>query len=102
MVDVFRNKPLETARNLIVIGSEDTNTIAKHLGAVDTFTYDKVLEKVTNGYPGPGRGVIQVVESINDCAYDATDTSKEAILIGGSDKDGTMKAIDEFCKILQR
>ena len=54
VVDVFHNKPLETTRNLIVVGPEDTNTLARHLGAVDTFTYDKVIEKVTAGYPGAG------------------------------------------------
>ncbi|MFB3892791.1 MAG: beta-galactosidase [Phycisphaerae bacterium] len=99
-VAVFDNAPLATKRNLIVIGSEETNSIAKHLGAVGTFTYDKVLERITDKYPGKGRGLVGVVESVNDPSFDPTDQTRDALLVGGSDEDGTLAAVAEAARIV--
>lgn len=99
-MEVFENKPLATDRNLIVIGSEATNPLMKHLGAVNTFTYDKVLEKITADYPGPGRGLIGVVESVNDPSFDPTDQTRDALLIGGSDEQGTLAAVEKLGRII--
>ena len=98
---VFQNRPLATDRNLIVIGSEATNPLTKHLGAVDTFSYDKVFEKITAAHPGPGRGLIGVVESVNDPSFDPTDQTRDALLVGGSDDAGTVEAIGETIRILE-
>jgi hypothetical protein len=101
-VAVFENAPLATTRNLIVIGSEGSNSLMKHLGGVGTFTYDKVLEPVTDKHPGAGRGVIQVVESVNDPSFDPTDQTRDAIFAGGSDDEGTLAAVEELAKILRK
>ncbi len=99
-IAVFQNQPLDTQRNLLVIGSQETNPLVKHLAAVGTFTYDKVLEKVTAGYPGKGRGLIGVVESVNDPSFDATDKTRDALIIGGSDEEGTLAAMAKVAEIL--
>jgi hypothetical protein len=101
LVDVFRNKPVDTDRHLICIGSEQTNALVRHLGADGTFVYDKVLEKVTPAYPGPGRGVVQTVDSVNSPYYLATGATRDAILIGGSDPEGTARAADTFLALLR-
>lgn len=99
-INVFNNAPLATKHNLICIGSEETHPIIKHLGAPGTFTYDKVLEKVTKDYPGRGRGLIGVVESVNDPSFDPTDQTRDALILGGSDDAGTIRAIDRAVEIL--
>ena len=101
LLETFDNEPLVTQKNLVLIGSEATNGLVKHLAAPGTFTYDKVLEKVTAKYPGGGRGVLAVVDSVNDCAFDATDKSRDAILVGGSDDPGTAAAVARLVEILQ-
>jgi hypothetical protein len=101
LVDVFENDPIETDRTLILVGSEATNPLVLHLGKVGTFTYDKVLEKVTAEYPGSGHGVIQTVDTINMPYYDATDHSRDAVLIGGSDAAGTQAAADRFIAVIK-
>ena len=97
----FKNAPLDTTRNLVVIGSAATNPLVAHLEKSGTFTYDKVFEKVTAAYPGAGRGVIAVVESVNDPSFDPTDQTRDALLVGGSDDAGTVKAVDEAIRILR-
>jgi hypothetical protein len=97
----FRNAPLDTTRNLVVIGSAATNPLIAHFEKSGTFTYDKVFEKVTPAYPGAGRGVIAVVESVNDPSFDPTDQTRDALLVGGSDDAGTVKAVDEAIRILR-
>jgi len=101
LTDVFENKPVDTDHTLVLVGSEATNPLIKHLGKVGTFTYDKVLEKVTASHPGPGRGVIQIVDSVNFPYYDATDHSRDALIVGGSDAAGTGRAAEHFVNILK-
>lgn len=97
----FRNAPLDTMRNLILIGSEQTNAILAHIAQPGTFAYDKLFEKLDGQYPGPGRGLIGIVESVNDPSLDPTDQSRDAVIVGGSDEAGTLKAIDEAIRILK-
>lgn len=99
-VAVFDNRPLATSRNLIIIGSEATNPLMKHLGAVNTFTYDKVLEKITSEYPGAGRGLIGVVESVNDPSFDPTGQTRDALVVGGSDEAGTLLAVKKLEQLI--
>ena len=100
LVDVFENAPLVTDGNLILVGSADTNEIIRHLAAPNTFTYDKMLQKVSAEFPGKGRGLIELVECVNRVAYDATCTNNDAILVGGSDDAGTQAAVDKFLELL--
>ena len=97
----FRNAPIDTQRNLIVVGSDVINIVANHLVTPGTFTYDKVFEKISGEYPGPGRGIVGVVESVNDPSFDPTDQTRDALIVGGSDDAGTVKAIDEVIRILK-
>jgi hypothetical protein len=60
----------------------------------------KVLEKVTTAYPGPGRGIIQIVESINSPVYDATGRCRNAVLVEGSDEQGTLAAVRRLCSLI--
>lgn len=101
LVDTFDNQPLSTDRHLIILGGENADPLVKHLGAVNTFTYDKVMLKVTDSFPGPGRGIIQLVDSVNCPYYDATDKTRDAILVGGSDLVGTLKALDRLMTVLK-
>jgi hypothetical protein len=100
-IAVFNNQPIETSNNLIVIGSTETSRTALWLAEPGAFTYDKVCEKITGKYPGPGRGLIGVVESINDPSFDPTDQTRDALLVGGSDDAGTLKAIAELKRIIE-
>ncbi len=99
---IFNNAPLATDTNLILIGSKKNNTLIAHLENAGTFTYDKVFEKITDGYPGPGRGVIGVVESINDPSFDPTDQTRDALLVGGSEDAGTLAAMERLIQIVGR
>jgi hypothetical protein len=98
-IAVFKNAPIDTECNLVLVGA--ANSVAAHLTAPGTFTYDKVFEKVTGQYPGAGRGVIGVVESINDPSFDPTDKTRDALVVAGSDDAGTLKAVDEAVRILK-
>jgi hypothetical protein len=101
LLQTFVNHPIDTGRHMIFVGREDTNRMVKHLGAVDTFTYDKVLEKVTNTYPGAGRGVVQVVDSINFPYFFANSWTRDGILVGGSDAAGTEAAVARFLDLIK-
>ena len=98
----FTNRPLDVKGNLILIGNETTNHLIKHLGTSKTFCFDKVLMKVDAAFPGPGRGVIEVVESVNNEAYDWTAKGRDAIVIAGSDAAGTLHAAKRFAAILKK
>jgi hypothetical protein len=102
LVDTFENEPVQTDDTLVVVGSEATNPLVAHFAKVGTFTYDKILEKVTQAYPGAGRGMIQMVDSVNFPYYDATDNTRDAILVGGSDAAGTALAADQLVSVLKK
>ncbi len=102
LTDTFLNEPVDTDATLVLVGSEATNPLVRHLGKPGTFTYDKVLEKVTQDYPGAGRGIIATVDTVNLPYYDATDHTRDAILIGGSDAAGTAAAVEQFLASLAR
>ena len=101
LTDVFETEPVVTDDTLVVVGSEATNPLVRHLGKVGTFTYDKVLEKVTASHPGAGRGIIQMVDSVNFPYYDATANTRDALLVGGSDAAGTVLAADHLVTMLK-
>ncbi|MFB3893853.1 MAG: beta-galactosidase [Phycisphaerae bacterium] len=108
VVDVFDNEVVDceamtpASPNIIIVGSEDTNSLLKHLGTDGAFAYDKVLEKVNSAFPGPGRGIIGTVESINSATYDPRSQSRDAIFVGGSDAAGTTAAADELAALIAR
>jgi len=102
LVDVFDNEVVDTDRNLILVGSEATNALVRHLGSEGAFAYDKVLEKITTSYPGPGRGIIATVECINSPTYDLRSQSRDAIIVGGSDAEGTKAAVGELIGIIRK
>ncbi len=56
-----------------------------------TFAYDKMLEKPSAAYPGPGRGVIGTAEAVNSPIYDLRSQSRDAIIAAGSDPAGTQR-----------
>jgi hypothetical protein len=99
-VAAFNSSPLDVNANLILIGSEATNPVIAKLGAEGTFCFDKVLMKVDAAFPGPGRGVIEVVESVSNEAYDATRNSRDAIVLAGSDAEGTQRAVTRFINLI--
>ena len=96
----FISTPLDVNSNLILIGSEATNPVIAKLGAEGTFCFDKVLMKVDAAFPGPGRGVIQAVESVSNEAYDSTTNSRDAIILGGSDAAGAKLAVHRFLDLI--
>ena len=100
LCDTFTNEVVETDTHLIVVGSENTNTLARHLGLHDSYVYDKVLFDVDGEFPGAGRGIVQTVDTVNLPYYDATDRTRDAILIGGSDPAGTVRAGEAFLKTI--
>ena len=102
VVDVFDNEILDTDNSLILVGSEETNELVKHLNKDGTFAYDKALEKVDAAFPGAGRGVVSVVESINAPTYDPRSQSRDAIVVGGSDAEGTKAAAGEFVNLIDK
>ena len=101
LVDTFVNQLVEGDTHLVCLGSEAVNPIIAHLGKPGTFAYDKVLEKVTAAYPGAGRGIVQVVDSVNSAVLDPRHSTRDAILVGGSDESGTIAAAEKLCEILQ-
>ncbi|KPL02801.1 MAG: hypothetical protein AMK75_02220, partial [Planctomycetes bacterium SM23_65] len=100
LCDTFRNETVETDTHLIVVGSENTNALTRHLGLHDSYVYDKVLFDVDAEFPGPGRGIVQTVDTVNLPYYDGTDRTRDAILIGGSDAIGTVLAGEAFLKTI--
>jgi len=98
----FRNKVIATDNNLILIGNMENNKLMANLSQKGAYTYDKVLEDVDASYPGEGRGIIQVAESVNKPYFCPTDKSRDAILISGSDEQGTIAALNLFRDILKR
>jgi len=99
-VEKYRHEVIDDDANLILIGNASENSVVKHLETAGNYVFSKVPEIVGEKYPGKGRGIIQLVESINHYSYDATDKSRDAILVGGSDREGTIKAIKELMLIL--
>ena len=102
LVDTFKNAPYDTDKSLIFVGSEETNPAIKHLGARDTFVYDKVLDKITASYPGERRGAICMVDAVNSAFYDPRSSARDGIIVGGSDAAGTKTAVNAFISIIKR
>ena len=100
LMDVFANEVIDSDNSFIVVGSEATNRLTKHLGAPDSFAYDKLLEKITPAYPGQGRGVIAWVDAVNYPTYDLRSQARDAIIVGGSDAAGTNAAVAELVKLI--
>lgn len=100
LVDTFDNKVVDTDRQIVVVGNAATNVLVRHFNQEGSYAYDKVLDKITASYPGPGRGIIGIVESINCPHYDVTSKSRDAILVGGSDPAGTAAAVKAFVRLL--
>jgi len=102
LVDRFENEVVDIDTSLIVVGSEETNPLLKHLAKEHTFLYDKVGEKITASYPGLGRGVIGWVDSVNFPKYDTRSKARDAIVVGGSDAVGTTAAADSLATLIAR
>ena len=101
LVDTFDCELIDGDTHLVCLGSEATNPIIRHLGKVGAFTYDKVLEKVTGAFPDAGRGIIQVVDSVNHPTLDPRHSTRDAVLVGGSDEAGTLAAAEKLCDLLK-
>jgi len=101
-LEKYSHEVIDDEANLIVIGNASENSVAKHLETEGKYVFNKVPEIVDEKYPGKGRGIIQLVESINHFSYDATDKGRDAILAGGSDREGTLKAVKELMRIIKR
>ncbi|MCL2639766.1 MAG: hypothetical protein FWD53_02880, partial [Phycisphaerales bacterium] len=102
LVDRFENEAVDIGSSLIVVGAEETNPLLKHLAKENTFLYDKVGEKITASYPGPGRGVIGWVDSVNFPRYDIRSKARDAIVVGGSDAAGTTAAADSLAALINQ
>jgi len=100
-LEKYRHEVIDDDSNLILIGNASENSVVKHLETAGNYVFNKVPEIVSEKYPGKGRGVIQLVESINHFSYDATGKGRDAILAGGSDREGTIKAIKELIRIVK-
>jgi len=100
-LEKYRHEVIDDDANLILIGNASENNVVKHLETAGNYVFNKVPEIVDEKYPGKGRGVIQLVESINHFSYDATDKGRDAILAGGSDRAGTIKAIRELMRLMK-
>jgi len=98
----FHNKLIDTEKNLILIGSSENNRLIANLCQPGNYTYDKVIDDVDETWPGKSRGIIQVSESVNKPYFCPTDKSRDAILAGGSDDAGTVKAMERLVSILDR
>ncbi len=101
LVDTFENEVVNTTNQLICVGSEESNSLIRHLGKRGSFAYDKAAEKITKDYPGSGRGVIAMVESVNSAIYDPQTPSRDALVAGGSDASGTRAAVDRLIELLE-
>jgi len=102
LMDVFNNEPIDSDHNILLVGSEATNSLLKHLAAEGTFAYDKVLEKITPDYPGPGRGVIGWIDAVNFPTYDLRSQARDAVYVGGSDAAGTRAAVARLADLVAR
>jgi len=100
-LEKYSHKVIDDDANLIVIGNASENNVVKHLETAGNYVFNKVPEIVDGKYPGKGRGIIQLVESINHVSYDATGKARDAILAGGSDREGTVKTIKELTRIMK-
>jgi len=100
-LEKYSHKVIDDDANLILIGNAAENSVVKHLETAGNYVFSKVPEMVDEKYPGKGRGIIQLVESVNHYSYDATDKGRDAILAGGSDRNGTIKAIKELMRIMK-
>ena len=98
----FHNKVMDTEKNLILIGNSGNNRLIANLCQPGNYTYDKVLDDVDEIWPGKSRGIIQVSESVNKPYFCPTDKSRDAILAGGSDDVGTVKAMERLVSILDK
>jgi hypothetical protein len=92
---------LDTDTNLILLGTPETLGLLAEFRRPDTFVYDRVADQVSPDYPGPGRGVIELAESINFPCFDATDCARDALLILGSDASGLQAAVARALAILR-
>jgi len=93
---------ISSGNNLILIGNIENNRLISNLSKKGSCTYDKLLEDVDSSYPGKGRGIIQICESINKPYFCPTDRGRDAILISGSDEKGIEVAIKRFMKIIKQ
>ncbi|MCL2645855.1 MAG: beta-galactosidase [Phycisphaerales bacterium] len=100
LVDRYDNEVVDIDTSLIVVGSEETNPLLKHLAKENSYLYDKVNEKITASYPGPGRGVIGWVDAVNFPIYDVRSQARDAIVVGGSDPAGTTAAADSLASLI--
>jgi len=100
LMDTFDNEVVDSDNNFFIVGSEETNELLKHLGKDGAFVYDKVLEKISAKFPGPGRGLIGAVECINSATYDPRSQSRDAIIAGGSDEAGTKAAVNALAALI--
>jgi len=100
-LEKYRHAVIDDDANLILIGNATENSAVKHLETAGNYVFSKVPEMVDEKYPGKGRGIIQLVESVNHISYDATDKGRDAILAGGSDREGRVKALKELMRIVR-
>ncbi|MCL2646598.1 MAG: beta-galactosidase [Phycisphaerales bacterium] len=100
LVDSFVNDVVDSDNNIIAVGSIESNALQKLWVQPNAFVYDKVSEKITSQYPGPGRGVIGSVDSVNFATYDVRSQSRDAIIVGGSDDAGTRAAVQQFITLI--
>jgi len=100
-LEKYSHVVIDDDSSLILIGNASENNVVKHLETAGNYVFNKVPEIVSEKYPGKGRGIIQLVESINHFSYDATDKGRDAILAGGSDREGTIKAVNELMRIMK-
>jgi len=96
----FQYSVINTTNNLVIVGNVRNNKLIANLCQKDAYTYDKILEDVDDQYPGKARGVIQVAESINKPYFCPTDRVRDAILVGGSDEEGTIRALAKLMELL--
>lgn len=92
----YRHSVLDTDVDLVLIGNAEENKAVGHLQTPGNYVYCKMPEMTSASYPGKGRGVIQIAECVNAISYDPTGAGKDAIVLAGSDREGTMAAIVKF------
>jgi len=101
-LEKYRHEVIDDEADLILIGNADENRLVKHLQTAGNYAYCKVPEMVTADYPGKGRGIIQIAECVNTISYDATDKSRDAIILAGSDRKGTRAAVEKYIKLISK
>ena len=102
LLDTFDNEVVDTDKSLVVVGSEETNPLVKHLGADKTFAYDKMGEKPSATYPGAGHGVVGWVDAVNSAIYDLRSQCRDAVVAGGSDAAGTTAACEALATLIDK